>query len=504
MHPVLVGGEWRPADAAGEFTAHDPTTGEPLDERYPVSSWSDCEAALTAASDAAEQLDGCSPDAIAAFLESYADRLEGAGEELAEVASRETGLPVRPRLLEVELPRTTGQLRQAAAAARSGEWRQPVHDEPLGLHTGFGPLGPVMVFGPNNFPFAFNAISGGDFAAAIAAGNPVIAKAHPDHPGVSRRMAELAAAAVTDAGLPPATVQMLYGMGPEDGLRMVGDRRLAAISFTGSRASGMRLKAAAESAGVLAYLEMSSVNPVFFLPGALAEKGPDLAQELAGSCLLGSGQFCTCPNLCVLVAGAECDAWLSDLARTMSDREPTVLLSSGTLSTLETTVQGLVDAGAAIVTGGAKADRPGYYFQNTLLQVSGADFLESPVALQSEAFGPTTLAVVAADAAEAVAVAREIEGSLTACVYSAADGADDDLCQQLMVVLRRKAGRLLNDKMPTGVAVSPAMNHGGPFPATGHPGFTAVGLPASMRRFAKLDCYDAVRPHRLPGWLQSK
>lgn len=502
MYPVLVAGEWRAANAVGESTAHNPRTGEPLEGQFPISGWEDCEAALAAAAAAAEELDQTPPEAIAAFLESYAQRIDDAAPQLAELASLETGLPVSPRLLDVEAPRTSGQLRQAAAAARSGVWREPVHDEALNLHTCYGPLGPVMVFGPNNFPFAFNAISGGDFAAAIAAGNPVIAKAHPDHPGTTRMLAELAHAAAADAGLPAAAVQLLYGLGSDDGLRMVADQRLSAISFTGSRPSGMKLKAAAEAAGVLAYLEMSSVNPVFFLPGALREKGSELAQELTGSCLLGTGQFCTCPNLCVLIAGDECDAWLGEVAAAMADREPGVLLSGGTLSSLESAVEALKSAGASVVTGGAKVDDAGYRYQNTLLSCTGEAFLKAPEELQSEAFGPATLAVVAADEEEAVSIARAIEGSLTACLYSAADGSDDQLATRLMSVLRRKAGRLLNDKMPTGVAVSPAMNHGGPFPSTGHPGFTAVGMPASIRRFAKLDCYDAVRPERLPPCLR--
>ncbi|TWT75716.1 Alpha-ketoglutaric semialdehyde dehydrogenase [Posidoniimonas polymericola] len=503
MHPVLVGREWRPANAVGEFSAHDPNTGESLDEKFPISDWVDCDLALTASAAAAEELDLTPPDSIAEFLESYAQKIDDAAQDLSELASRETGLPVSPRLLEVEVPRTNGQLRQAAAAARSGVWREPVHDESSDLHTCYGPLGPVMIFGPNNFPFAFNAISGGDFAAAIAAGNPVIAKAHPDHPGTTRMLAELAHAAASEAGLPDATVQLLYGMGPDDGLRMVGDQRLSAISFTGSRPSGMKLKAAAEAGGVLAYLEMSSVNPVFFLPGALREEGSKLAQELAGSCLLGTGQFCTCPNLCVLVAGDDCDHWLSEVSTAMADREPGVLLSIATLRSLERSVAALAAAGASVVTGGARLDAPGYRYQNTLLSCTGETFLASPSALQSEAFGPATLAVVAADEEQAVSIARAIEGSLTACIYSATDGSDDQLSSSLMTVLRRKAGRLLNDKMPTGVAVSPAMNHGGPFPATGHPGFTAVGMPAAIRRFAKLDCYDAVRPERLPACLRT-
>jgi NADP-dependent aldehyde dehydrogenase len=167
-------------------------------------------------------------------------------------------------------------------------------------------------------------------------------------------------------------------------------------------------------------------------------------------------------------------------------------------------VASLREAGAELVTGGEPNKPPAVSFQNTLLRVSGGQFLKNAQRLQTEAFGNATLGVVVDGLEQAKAVAAQLEGSLTASLYSAADGSDDALCDALAPVLRHRAGRLLNDKMPTGVAVSPAMNHGGPFPATGHPGFTAVGIPASLRRFAMLACYDNVRPHRLPPWLRDE
>ncbi len=452
---------------------------------------------------AAEQLESVPPSQVAAFLDGYADRLAGDSQSLCEQAHRETALPLSPRLSEVELPRTVNQLRLAAEAAQSESWRSPVCDQQLSIASCYGPLGPALVFGPNNFPFAFNAISGGDFAAAIAAGNPVIAKGHPAHAGTCRLLAELAQAAANDAKLPPGSVQMLYSMSHQDGLRMVADPRLAAVAFTGGRPGGLALKGAADALGKPIYLEMSSVNPVFLLPGAVAERGEELAGELAGSCLMGAGQFCTCPNLVVLVEGDATTRLLTVVQAKMEASPPAPLLARGVVDSMQTAVAKLRDAGAEVLTGGEPASEPGYRFQNTLLRVSGAQFLSQPDALQTEAFGPATLAVVVADEEQAIAVSKSIEGSLTATVYSAADGADNPLCERLMRELRRRVGRLINDKMPTGVAVSPAMNHGGPFPATGHPGFTAVGIPASIRRFTKLDCYDNVRPERLPACLRN-
>jgi 2,5-dioxopentanoate dehydrogenase len=178
------------------------------------------------------------------------------------------------------------------------------------------------------------------------------------------------------------------------------------------------------------------------------------------------------------------------------------LLSREVLDSLATVLAALQDAGAELVTGGQPAGPPGFRHQNTLLRVSGEQFLRAAERLQTEAFGNATLAVVVSGIDEAREVAMRLEGSLTGSLYSATDGSDDEYYKQIEPVLRRRVGRLLNDKMPTGVAVSPAMNHGGPFPATGHPGFTAVGIPASMRRFAMLQCYDNVRSHRLPPWLR--
>ena len=209
-----------------------------------------------------------------------------------------------PRLADVELPRTTNQLRQAAAAAREGSWAMPTIDTKTSVRSCLAALGPVVVFGPNNFPLAFNGVSGGDFAAAIAAGNPVIAKAHPSHPGTCQLLAEAALAAAEQTEMPSGTVQMVYKMSRDVGCRMAADPRVAAIGYTGSRAGGLALKEVCDRQGKPAYLELSSINPVVVLPGALGERGDQLAEEYAGSCLLAAGQFCTSPGFALLQVGA--------------------------------------------------------------------------------------------------------------------------------------------------------------------------------------------------------
>lgn len=504
LAPVLIDGSWRSAAACGTFQAEDPTRREVLPGAFPISSWSDCDDALAAAARAAVELRRLPVERLAQYLERYAAAIEQHAEAIVALAHQETALPVRPRLAEVELPRTTGQLRQAAAAAREGSWALPTIDAKANIRSYLTALGPVCVFGPNNFPLAFNGVSGGDFAAAIAAGNPVICKANTSHPGTTRRLAELAHAAAHESELPRATVQLLYRLEHQDGQRLVADPRLGATGYTGSREAGLTLKAAADTAGKPIYLELSSVNPVLILPAALVERGEALAAEFTASCLMGTGQFCTNPGLVILLAGPETDSFLERTAAKFSQAPVGTLLSSRVASSLERSLQSLLAAGAELLAGGSPGGGTGCSFHNTLLRVSAQKFLARPAALQTEAFGNASLVVVADDDAQAAAVLDALEGNLTGSVYSAGDGRDDILHDALVDHLRPRVGRLLNDKMPTGVAVSPAMNHGGPYPATGHPGFTAVGIPASLRRFAMLQSFDNVRPARLPAMLQDK
>ena len=504
--PILIGGRWRPARRPHRFfRAVDPSTGSETEGLYPVSEASDIDDALAEGSAAARGMAAAGPEAIAGFLESYADGIAERAGEIVAAAHRETALPEAPRLRDVELPRTIDQLRQAARAARDRSWCRATIDTKAGLRSRYEPLGgPVAVFGPNNFPLAYNAVAGTDFASAIAAGNPVIAKAHPCHPAVTRILAETAFARLEQSALPRAAVQLLYHMLPEDGLALVADRRLGASAFTGSRPGGLKLKEAADRAGRPIYLEMSSVNPVFLLPGALRERGEMIAAELVGSCTAGAGQFCTKPGLIVLVEDESGRRFVDLIKAAFAGAPAPTLLGESVLAGIRAALRAMTDAGAVVVAGGCAPAGPGFRFENTLLRASGDAFLAAPGALQQEAFGPVSLAVLVRDAVQMTAVAAALEGNLTAAVYSHSAGDDEGLYDRLAPLLRTRCGRLLNDKAPTGVLVSPAMVHGGPYPATGHPGFTAVGFPAAMIRFAALRSYDHVRPHRLPPELRDE
>jgi NADP-dependent aldehyde dehydrogenase len=502
IQPVLIAGKWQTSDGRETFRAEDPMQCAPSADEYPISTWQECETALDAARGAFEELRSTSAEKVAGFLDAYATLIDERADALCAMAHQETALPIKPRLRDVELPRTANQLRQAAAAARDGSWSMPTIDTKLNIRSRYAAIGPVLVFGPNNFPLAFNSASGGDFAAAIAAGNPVIAKANTSHPGTTRLLAEMAQRASESTAMPAATVQLIYRTSHADGERLVSDLRVGATGYTGSRSAGLKLKAAADAAGKPIYLELSSINPVVLLPGALAERGEAVAEEFTTSCLMGTGQFCTNPGLLLLLAGAETERFLGEVVKRFASAPVGTLLSSRVGESLAQAVGELGKAGAKTLTGGQRGGGKGCSFANTLLRINGREFLKDPHAFQREAFGNASLAIVADNVEQASAVIERLEGNLTGCIYSHSGGQDDRAYDRLTANLRPRVGRLLNDKMPTGVAVSAAMNHGGPYPATGHPGFTAVGIPAALRRFAVLECYDNVREPRLPTILR--
>ena len=503
-HPVLIDGQWRPSTGKKFFQAVNPKTMEPLPGQYPISPWSEIEEAIQAASRAADVVRHWPGSRFADFLETYAGMIDEQAESLIATAHLETALAVQPRLKDVELPRTTNQLRQAAKAARDGSWADATIDTGTNIRSYLGPIGPVAVFGPNNFPYAYNGVAGGDFASAVAAGNPVIGKGHSLHPETTRLFAELALKAAVATNMPNGFVQLIYRTGHDDGEKLVSHPLLGAVGYTGSRAAGTVLKTAADRVGKPIYLELSSINPVYLLPGALEERVAVLSEQFATSCLMGVGQFCTNPGVVLMLAGPNAEEFIRLTVERFRAAPVGTLLGESVQKSLHAGIKTLVAHGATLLVGGSIGGGIGYSCQNTLLRVTGEQFVKSPEELQTEAFGNSSLIVVCANEDELLAATKCLEGNLTGSLYSSEGGADDALYARIESLLRQKVGRLLNDKMPTGVAVVASMNHGGPFPATGHPGFTAVGFPASIRRFGMLQCYDNVRAKRLPAALQDK
>lgn len=502
MEPILVAGAWRAAEAIDNFRAVDPSTGSAREAVWPVSGWSDVETALHAASSAAAELRATPPQRLAAFLDRYTDRLASIAEKLVAAAHAETGLAVRPRLVEVELPRMLDQLRQAAAAAREQTWRMAMIDSRRNIRSMAMGLGPVVVFPPGNFPLAYGGVTGGDFAAAIAAGNPVIAKAHPGHPSVSRLAAVEALAAVEETGLPRATVQLLHGIAADDGERLVADARVGATGFTGSQEAGRRLFAAATAAGRVIWVEMGSVNPVVLLPGAVAERGDEIAGELVASVTGSAGQFCTKPGAVFLVDDAAGDVFVRSLASLFASTEPQVLLGPAGRARLVAAIDRLSQAGATLVAQGKHAEAGPCGHPPTLLTVAASELMARPDRLLVEAFGNATLLVRCRSLDELASALACVHGSLGASLYAARDGRDASAFAAIAPLLVERSGRIIENRMPTGLAVTPPMQHGGPWPSAGPPFFSAVGMPWSILRFARRVCFDGFSQHNLPDMLR--
>ena len=506
MEPVLIAGQWRPATAVDSFRVVDPTTGQQRTAVWPVSGWSDVDAALAAAATAAADLRGLDDEPRADFLARYATRLEARATDLVVAAHAETGLPVSPRLADVEIPRMLNQLRQAVAAIREGTWRMALIDTATNIRSAAFGLGPVAIFPPANFPFAYGCLTGGDFASAIAAGNPVIAKAHPGHPSVSLIAAEEALPALAEAGLPAATVQLLHGILPTDGLRLVADPRVGASGFTGSQQAGMALFAAAAAGGKVMWVEMGSVNPVVLLPGALAERGDQIADELTASVTGSAGQVCIKPGIVFLVDDAAGRAFVAAVAERLGAIGPQVLLNPPGRDRLVTNIAALRQAGATLLTGDAAA-QPGTAGPctslPTLLETTGAAFLADPESLLVEVFGNATLVVKCATLEELTHAVAGVHGALAASVYGASDGRDEPAFAAIAPLLVEKAGRVVENRMTTGMAVVPPMQHGGPWPSAAPPFYSAVGMPWTILRYARRICFDGWSQEHLPAILKN-
>lgn len=504
----LIAGRRGAAGGPG-FRAFNPAAATSIEPAFHEALPGEVEGALTAAASAFEVYRDASGAARARLLEAIATEIEALGDALLQRAHAETALPL-PRL-QGERARTCGQLRLFAEVVREGSWvdaridtalpeRQPLPRPDLRRQ--LRPLGPVVVFGSSNFPLAFS-VAGGDTASALAAGCPVIVKAHGAHPGTSELVAGAITRAVAACGLPAGVFSLLHGAGRTIGIALVKHPLTTAVGFTGSHAAGRALfdAASARSHPIPVFAEMSSLNPVFLLPSAVRERGATLATGLLGSVTLGVGQFCTKPGLVFVVRSPETDAFLTALSTAVSGATAGTMLTPGIRDAFvkhrdEILATAGVRSLAAVTSGsgGVAEGLPG------VATVSAKDFLAQPGLSALEAFGPFTLVVLAEAADELAACAKVLEGQLTATVHGNAD--DLAAARPLLSQLEQKAGRVLLNGFPTGVEVSPAMNHGGPYPATSDVRFTSVGT-AALLRFARPVCYQGFTETLLPEALRN-
>ncbi|MGB3426359.1 aldehyde dehydrogenase (NADP(+)), partial [Castellaniella sp.] len=448
-------------------------------------------------------------EARAAFLEAIAQSILDLGDVLIERAMRETGLP-RPRL-EGERGRTVNQLRLFARVVRDGDWvgaridhalpeRAPLPRADIRLR--HIPVGPVAVFGASNFPLAFS-VAGGDTASALAAGAPVIVKAHPAHPGTSELVGRAIRRAIQQCGLHEGVFSLLAGPGNDLSLALVGHPVIQAVGFTGSRQGGLALMraAAARPIPIPVYAEMSSTNPVFLLPGALAARAEDIAKGFVASLTGSAGQLCTNPGLIVGLDGPDLDRFVRQAAEGVNAAPAATMLTTGIARSYREGVERLHShAGVEPLARGAAGDGPAPC-QAGLATATAQTFLADPAGLGAEVFGASALIVRCASTGEFAAVAQALEGQLTATLHLQA-GADDALAAELLPVLELKAGRILANGFPTGVEVCDAMVHGGPFPATSDPRTTSVGTLA-ITRFLRPVCYQDIADGLLPPALRA-
>lgn len=439
----------------------------------------------------------------ATLLETIGKQIEDLGDVLIERACAESGLP-RARI-EGERTRTINQLKMFAALLREGAWNEVVVDRALPQRTPprqdirrrmIG-LGPVAVFGASNFPLAFS-VAGGDTAAALAAGCPVLVKAHPAHPGTSELVGRAIVQALVQCEMPAGAFALLTGAGNEVGQELVRHRAVQAVGFTGSRAGGMALMAlaAARAQPIPVYAEMSSINPVFLLPAALAARAEQIATDFAASLTMGVGQFCTNPGLLLALDGPGLERFEQAAAQALVGAAAGAMLTPGIAQAYRQGVQQL--AGHPQVATLALSEQQDGKGAPALFRTSGADFLARRE-LAGEVFGPAALLVVCSDMAQLRQVAGSLEGQLTATLQM--DSGDLDVAQALLPLLERKAGRILANAFPTGVEVAAAMVHGGPFPATSDGRSTSVGT-AAIGRFLRPVAYQNLAQALLPAVLR--
>jgi alpha-ketoglutaric semialdehyde dehydrogenase len=489
------------------FKAFDPAKNTPLEPSFLSATAADVERAAELAALAAPVLARLSGAARGKFLRAIAANLETKVDDLVARAMQETALP-EPRL-RGEVARTAGQLRLYAEAAEQGGWldarietalpdRKPL---PKPDHRSMmRPLGPVVVFGSSNFPFAYS-VAGGDTASAFAAGCPVIVKAHPAHPGTSELTGRLILHAVRDCGLPEGTFSLLFDAGFEIGQALVKHAAIKAAGFTGSVKGGRALTdlGAARPEPIPVYAEMGSVNPVFILPGAIAERSAVMVDGLHASSTLGVGQFCTNPGLIVLQRSPEAEQFVQALAAKLAGTAEGVMLTAGIAKAYAAnTAVRAKQAGVKVLVQGKTAGACGA--TPVWFETDAFGFLGNP-SLAAEIFGPSSLVVWCKDRAEMLQVAAHVEGSLTATLHAGAAEAKDQ--GDLVELLTTKAGRLVFNAYPTGVEVSHAMVHGGPYPATSDGGRTTSVGTRALGRWARPVCYQGFSDDLLPPELQN-
>ncbi len=501
---ILIGA--RDVRREATFQAINPAKGEAMPQPFCEANGDDVAEACVLAEAAFASVSTLAPEPRAAFIEAVADAILAIGDVLVETAMAESGLP-RARL-EGERGRTCGQLRMFAAEVRAGVWLDVTLDPALpdrtppraDLRRMNVAVGPVAVFGASNFPLAFS-VAGGDTASAFAAGCPVVVKGHPAHPGTGELVARAIRTAVAACGLHEGAFSYLPGTTNDLGAALVADARIKAVGFTGSRGGGLALMgvAAKRVEPIPVFAEMSSINPVVLMPSALAARAETLGAAFIGSLTLGAGQFCTNPGLVIALDGPDLDRFVAAARAALSAMEPPVMLTPGIHAAYQKGVSALAANLSAQRVGEGKASDAPTRCTGALFETDAVSFLNDE-ALGHEVFGASSVIVRCRNMEEIALVVAGLEGQLTATIQL--DDGDTGDAAGILPLLQAKAGRVLANGWPTGVEVTHAMVHGGPYPATSDGRTTSVGTLAMMR-FVRPVCYQDIPDALLPPAVQA-
>ena len=492
----LIGGEW--VDSESSFKSS-PAKGET--HQFYIGTPKLIDKAAKKAEEAFSSYGYISRKERSQFLKSISEEIDKRGDEITEIGSQETGLPeIR---LEGERARTVGQLRLFAEHIENGDYLDRRHDIALpnrlplprpDLRLIQRPIGPVAIFGASNFPLAFS-VAGGDTAAALAAGCPVIVKGHSAHPGTSDIVAQAIGDSIKACGIHPGTVSVVQGGSREVGQALVQHPLIKAVGFTGSLAGGKALfdLCSDREEPIPFFGELGSVNPMFLLPKAINNRGSDIASGWVSSLTMGAGQFCTNPGIAVIIDGTDAAKFINDVTTLLSKVDPQMMLTDGISNAYRAGCERMSSFDAD-----GQLQNESEISRTALPQLfvtTGKNWLNN-FELSEEVFGPSGLVVKVANFSEMMEIATKLSGQLTCTLHI--DDSDQNEAKRLLPVLERKAGRVLANGFPTGVEVCESMVHGGPFPASTNFGATSVGT-MSIRRFLRPVCFQNMPNNMLPS-----
>ncbi len=503
-HQIFVNGEWREASfPVSSFKAISPLSGRQLPDSFPVSSFLDIDEMLQAEEAARAAILSLSFEKRAEFLRQLADDFVRNADDLTKTANEETGLPLKAFLLDRDFAQMIRGLREASEYCLNRTWRQATIDSAHNIRSLRGPLsGPVVIFGPSCNPFSLNTCGGNDFACAIVAGNSVIAKSNPMHPLTCRKLALIIGETASRLQMPAGLFQFFYHTTPDLGFRLAAHPMIGALAFTGSRESGLPLKASADHSGNLSFMNMTGLNPLVLLPAAINERKAQLARELSDAILSNEGQTCSKPGLIFLVENKESSSLIRSMVDEFNAGSCKPLISDLVARHLDSKISGFVRLGARKLTRKEFYQPNPFVYPYTILHLDLKTWLKMATQFQEEAFGPVSIFVTLENERQFVEAMSPLDCCSCIGIFSDNAGADSDIYRDLEPVIRQKTARLANDRMPGCSIPAHGMVSGGNFPASNQPGFTFSGMPAAIQRFTIMNCYDGVRQDRLPADLK--